>query len=295
MVRDQARDAQDLYDGRSSTYDCTWHPRFARHIVELAKVRPGEEVLDLACGTGLVTFPASSAIGSSGSVIGIDISSGMLAEAEIKKSAHSLENVTLYRHSVTNLDSLDALKKRKFDLITCASALVLLERPGQALKKWASYLKPGGRLVVDVTHPQNLTSGIVFEKVGQIIGRPLPWNRLNFQKPDDLQGAMEAAGLQHVEVKFLSQQDIDGTELLEDYIRPSLFSPKVLREHDIADAERIFDEQIDTIPMRNIASSAEVREKARAVFRSEWAKCANADGKVQEIDGVFVGIGRLPF
>ena len=85
MPRNQAADAQELYDDRSIKYDDSHHPRFARHMVELANPRAGERVLDLACGTGLVSYPASTAVGPSGEVIGVDISSGMLRQAEAKK------------------------------------------------------------------------------------------------------------------------------------------------------------------------------------------------------------------
>ena len=290
MSRNQAQDAQDLYDERGDQYDDSHHPRFARHMVQLIKPQSGELVLDLACGTGLVSFPASDAVGASGSIIGIDISSGMLAQAEAKKSEHSLQNVSFYQHSITDLDSLAVVKGKQFDIITCCSALVLLKHPAEALEHWVTYLKPGGRLILDVTHPQNLTTGVLFEKVGNIVGKPLPWYRLKFQKPEDLQNMMEGAGLDQVDVIFMSQQGGDS-EKLEDFIRPSFSDPKVFREFDIKDANRIFDEQTDKNPMKTLASPNEVRETARKVFQEEWARAANAEGKVQEIDGIFMGIG----
>lgn len=288
MERNQAADAQELYDGRSDNYDESHHPRFARHMVELIRPQSGDNVLDLACGTGLVSFPASTAVGPSGSVTGVDISSGMLAQAEAKKAEHDLQNVSFHRHSITELGSLDATKDKQFDIITCCSALVLLEHPADALIQWVTYLKPGGRLIVDVTHSQNLTSGVAFERVGRILEKPVPWYRLAFQKPDDLREIMEAAGLHNVDIKFMSQLGGDGTDKLEDYIRPSFSDPKVYREFEIADAGEIFDKLIDGTPMKSLASPSDVREKARAVFKEEWAKTANAEGKVQEIDGVFV-------
>lgn len=290
MARDQSKDAQDLYDSRSGKYDDSHHPRFARHTVELAKPQPGEDVLDLACGTGLVSFYASEAIGSSGSVIGIDISTGMLNEAEAKKSKHRYQNVEFHNHSITDLDTLTAIKDKKFDLITCCSALVLLPEPQQALKQWVSFLKPGGRLITDATHPNNLISGLVFERVGNALQRPLPWYRLPFQTPQDLHSVMEAAGLHSVDVKLLAQQTIQGTEALADYIcDPD--KPKVQKEYTIADAESVFEEMIDTTPMKSLASPPEVRERARAMFKEEWGRVANQDGKVEWVDGVFVGIG----
>ena len=291
MGRDQVADAQEMYDERSAKYDDSFHPRFARHMAELAKIQPGEHVLDLACGTGLLSYDASAAVGASGSVIGVDISSGMLAEAEAKRSRHGVQNVSFYKHSITELGSLDAVKSEKFDLITCCSALVLLEDAGQAIKHWTSYLKPGGRLIVDATHPNNLITWLVFERLGNILQRPIPVYRLPFKKAEDLQSIMEEAGLHSVDVKLLSQQKIEGTEKLENYIRPSVSDPKVQEEYDIADADQFFDQIIDRTAMKSLASPQDVREKARRLFREEWAKVANAQGKVQWIDGVFVGIG----
>ncbi len=292
-MRDQAADAQTLYDERGSNYDDSHHPRFARHMVELIKPQPGEHVLDLACGTGLVSYPASEAVGFSGSVTGIDISDGMLAEAEAKKSTHSLQNVTFHKHSITDLNSLESIKGQRFDLISCCSALVLLPQPGDALKHWVTYLKPGGRLIIDVTHPQNLTSGIVFERVGLILERPMPWYRTLFNAPGDLKSIMEAAELRDVTITFMSQLG-KGSDKLEDYIRSSFSNPKIDGEFEISDADDIFDRMIDRTPMKPLASPPEIREKARVVFQQEWAKAADADDKVREIDGIFMGIGYKP-
>jgi SAM-dependent methyltransferase len=54
-----------------------WAPR----VVDLAGVRPGETVLDVACGTGVVTRLASERAGSEGWVVGLDLNPGMLAVA----------------------------------------------------------------------------------------------------------------------------------------------------------------------------------------------------------------------
>ena len=290
MPRDQAVDAQDLYDERSGKYDDSFHPRFARHTIELAKVQPGEHVLDLACGTGLLSYYASEAVGPSGNVVGVDISSGMLAQSEAKKPKHNLQNVSFYKHSITELDTLEAVKGMQFDLITCCSALVLLPNPAQVVKHWVTFLKPGGRLITDATHPNTLVAGLVFERVGIALGRPLPWYRIPFQKAGDLQAVLEGTGLQSVDIKLVSQFDIQGTDDLKDYICP-LTNPKVSQEYDVADADRVFDESIDTAPMKSLASPPDVRENARALFKEEWVKIANDRGKVQKIDGVFVGTG----
>jgi ubiquinone/menaquinone biosynthesis C-methylase UbiE len=53
----------------------------ASALIEIAELRPGERVLDAACGTGVVTLLASQQVGSSGSVSGLDPNPGMLAVA----------------------------------------------------------------------------------------------------------------------------------------------------------------------------------------------------------------------
>lgn len=290
--RDQASDAKHLYDERAVHYDDSWHPRFARHIVELAKLRPGEHVLDLACGTGLVSYLASEAVGFSGSVTGVDISNGMLAQAREKKTRRAGANVDFYQHSITELASLPAVAGRKFDAITCASALVLLEHPADALKEWTSYLKSGGRLLTDVTHPQSQISFITLERVGHTLGRPLPFYRTPFRHPDDLRTIMEAAGLKDIEMKIISQNTISGTEDLKDYVT-DLYNPRIEHVFEIEDADRLFEKYVTGWSASNLASE-HIRDKARQLFREEWKKLADAQGKIKEVDAVFVGIGFKP-
>ncbi|KAK4543127.1 hypothetical protein LTR36_005904 [Oleoguttula mirabilis] len=291
-IRHQANDAQNLFDNRASRYDDSWHPRFARHMVELAQLRPGEHVLDLACGTGLVSYPASSAVGPAGTVMGVDISSGMLAQAKAKWSSDAHNNVEFHQHSITGLDSLPELKGKRFDVIICASALVLLEHPAEALKQWVSYLEPGGRLITDVTHPQSQLPFIAFERVGHALGKPVPYYRTSFRGPNDLRFIMEAAGLQVADVDLVSQMDIDGKDDLQSYLQDS-DNPRIERTFDVEDADAMFDQNIDTWPMTDLAVPG-LKLQARKLFEEEWAKLADATGKIREVDGVFVGIGRKP-
>ncbi|KAK5677336.1 hypothetical protein LTS10_009906 [Elasticomyces elasticus] len=286
--RNQPQDAQALYDPRAASYDDSWHPRFARHMVELANLKAGEHVLDLACGTGLVTYPASAAVQPGGSVTGVDISSGMLAEA--KRAANESGAVRFYQHSITDLDGLPELSGLKFDAIICASALVLLQDPSNAIRQWTGFLKPGGRLIVDVTHPRYQISLISFERVGRALGRLLPFYRVPFQKPEDLRALMEQAGLHDIEVTLLSQMDIAGVDTLNAY-RSEFEHPRIENTYSIADADRLFDKHIDHWAASALAGP-DIRNEARRLFREEWTKLANADGLIEEVDGVYVGIGR---
>ncbi|KAF7189222.1 Demethylmenaquinone methyltransferase [Pseudocercospora fuligena] len=288
----QASDIGSVYDNRAESYDDSWHPRFARHMVEIAKLKPGEAVLDLACGTGLATLCASAAVQEHGSVVGIDISAGMLAQATQKLQHHNINNVELHQHSITDLDQLPELNGKQFDAILCCSALVLLQDPGAAIKQWATYLKPGGRIVVDVIHPQDQLPGITFERVGKRCNLPVPFYRLNFGGPEDLRQMCEQAGLTRVEILSVSQIDRPELNDLKDFLT-DIDTPRPCREYDLKEAECIFDAHVDGPATRHLGRP-QVREEAKKIFKDEWAKLADKQGKIKQVDCVFVAVASRP-
>jgi len=76
----------------AETYDRALVPAvfaaWASPVVELADPRPGERVLDVACGTGVVTRLASQRVGRTGNVVGLDLNPGMLAIAASRRRAN---------------------------------------------------------------------------------------------------------------------------------------------------------------------------------------------------------------
>nr|OQO21348.1 hypothetical protein B0A51_10059 [Rachicladosporium sp. CCFEE 5018] len=293
MPRDQAADAQHLYDDRATKYDDSWHPRFARHVVDLLDLKPGEHVLDLACGTGLVTFAAAQAVGSTGSVTGVDISSGMLAQAHLKQLNANIENVTFHQHSITSLSNLKGVQGQQFDAITCASALVLLSNPTLALKHWVRFLKPGGRLIMDVTHIRSQLGHLTLERVGKSLAIPVPSYRLNFETPQHFEDLLSAAGLQNVDIKLLSQVQANGHgEGIDAYVS-GVDQPRIDRVFAIEDGQATFEKLIASRYGEALAADG-VRDRARELFMEEWAKLADGHGRIEEVDGVFVGKGRKP-
>jgi ubiquinone/menaquinone biosynthesis C-methylase UbiE len=63
--------------------DLSYHGPLAEALLARAAPAAGERVLDLACGTGLVALAAAAAVGSSGRVVGVDLSGGMLQQASL--------------------------------------------------------------------------------------------------------------------------------------------------------------------------------------------------------------------
>lgn len=111
-------------------------------LVSAAKLRRGNLVLDLACGTGAVTRQIIGKIGKSGHVIGADSSRAALAIA--KKSVKS-KNVDF-----AILDAENFEFGRKFDVVTCQYALFFFPNAARALTNIRKSLKKNGTLALAV-------------------------------------------------------------------------------------------------------------------------------------------------
>lgn len=82
---------------------------------------------------------AAAAVVPSGSVLGVDITTEMLGVARPTAKDQRMENVAFVHHDITKL-SLMSSREGGYDVIICASAVPLLEDPGEAFKQWAAFL-----------------------------------------------------------------------------------------------------------------------------------------------------------
>jgi ubiquinone/menaquinone biosynthesis C-methylase UbiE len=134
------------YDQWAPTYDSDPNPHKVLEeddVVRLVAVRAGERILDAACGTGRYSSHFSKA---GGRVTGIDVSQGMLDLARKK-----VPEAEFLKHDLAlPLPFGDGL----FDTICCAQALKHLQDLSQPFREFSRVLKPGGRLVFSVTHPE---------------------------------------------------------------------------------------------------------------------------------------------
>ena len=115
--------------------------RIARLLLGL---RPGDGVLDVACGPGNFSRAFASTVGDSGLVVGIDASETMLERgvAELRRSG--VRNLCLIRGDATALPFVEA----SFDAVCCFAALHLLDDPLAGLDEMARVLTPGGRIAL---------------------------------------------------------------------------------------------------------------------------------------------------
>ncbi len=116
-------------------------------VVDLCDPRPGERVLDLACGTGVVARLAAQRVGPTGRVVGVDPNPGMLAVARAGVAPEpDAAPVEWHQAGAEALPLADA----GFDVVCCQLGLqFFVDRP-TALREMHRVLAPGGRLALMV-------------------------------------------------------------------------------------------------------------------------------------------------
>lgn len=132
---------------------------FREQLVALARLQPGESVLDVGCGTGTLALTAKRRVGPTGIVHGIDASPEMIARAT-RKAKKAGADVTFRTAVVEALPFPD----REFDVVLSTLMLHHLPRPTreQSAREIRRVLKPGGRvLAVDFGMPGRHHSGIL--------------------------------------------------------------------------------------------------------------------------------------
>jgi demethylmenaquinone methyltransferase/2-methoxy-6-polyprenyl-1,4-benzoquinol methylase len=122
-----------------------------RKLVEMLKLKGDEAALDIACGTGDITFAIAGQL-TEGRVTGLDITQGMLDIAERKRKEQSVANASFHRGDIMKMPFAD----ETFDCITGGYALRNVPDVAAALREIKRLLKPGGRfLSLDFGHPRS--------------------------------------------------------------------------------------------------------------------------------------------
>ena len=117
--------------------------RWAPDMIELAQVRAGQRVLDVACGTGVVTRLLAVRVGPRGRVVGLDLNPVMLATARAGASTTDIEWLEAGAQRVPLPDSA-------FDAVVCQQGFQFFPDKATALAEMRRVLVPGGRLALAV-------------------------------------------------------------------------------------------------------------------------------------------------
>ena len=166
-------------------------------LINLADLQPGEKVLDVGCGTGIVARLAAQKTGPGGSVTGLDINPGMLAVARSVETNGA--NIDWYESGAENIPLPDAA----FDVVLCQLSLQFMENKSAALQEMNRVLKPGGRIILNVPGP----AGSVFTHLAEAMERTISAEAAGFvnqvfclHDDNELESLMIKAGFRDVQI-----------------------------------------------------------------------------------------------
>lgn len=141
-------------------------------LLAAAKAAPGEQVLDIGCGTGVTTEPYAVAVGPQGHVTAADISKPMLDAARQRIAACGLTNVTLLQADAQVYE----FPQSAFDLLTSRLGVMFFADPAAAFRNLRTALRPGGRLCMAVwaTIAESTHQHLPLEVAIRHLGAPAP-------------------------------------------------------------------------------------------------------------------------
>lgn len=193
---------------------------WARLLVEQAALQAGEQVLDVACGTGIVSRTAAPLVGVEGAVTGIDLNAEMLAVAQTLPSS----NGATIHFQEGNAQSLP-FSAESFDVTLCQHGLSFFPDRASALREMRRVLRRTGRALVMVL--QSLERHTVFraliESVAHQLAIPLSAVNIPFalSSADELRTLYLSAGFAAVEIREVS--------ITVEFPEPERFVPLAVR------------------------------------------------------------------
>jgi demethylmenaquinone methyltransferase/2-methoxy-6-polyprenyl-1,4-benzoquinol methylase len=203
------------YDVMNDLMSLGIHRLWKRFVIDLAGVRPGEKVLDVAGGTGDLSREFRRLVGPQGLVVLSDINAEMLAQGHARLADKGVVDVPIAQANAEKLPFAEGT----FDCITIGFGLRNVTDKDAALASMTRALKPGGRLLVlEFSKPLNAGLAKVYDEysfrllplMGRIVARDADSYRYLAESirmhPDQatLKGMMEKAGLSRVQVYNLT-------------------------------------------------------------------------------------------
>lgn len=203
-VREMFADIAPSYDVLNSLMSFRLHKRWRSLGVKALNLKPGDDVLDVCCGTGDFLLPLRKAVGSEGTVTGLDFCQPMLDIAKTKVHGEA----ELHLGDACSLPFTDS----KYDAVTVGWGLRNVPDIQAALKQAFRVLKPGGRFIsLDMAKPKSgFVGGIAafsFKKIvpalGSMFGKTkaykyLPESTERFLSREQMDEALRTAGFTEV-------------------------------------------------------------------------------------------------
>ena len=221
-VTEKARHVREVFDSVADDYDLMndlmsfgIHRLWKRYAISMAGLRPGQQVLDLASGTGDLARLMAPEVGDSGHVVLSDINAAMLANGRSQLIDRGVTGNVSF--ALANAEQLP-FPDNHFDLVSIAFGLRNVTDKQRALDSMFRTLRPGGRLLVlEFSKPASALkpaydfySFKVLPQLGRLIAkdensyRYLAESIRMHPDQDTLQGMMEQTGFEDCDYHNLS-------------------------------------------------------------------------------------------
>lgn len=131
------------WDKAAPYYDTGWQQQLwsaQERLLVQTDLQEKDHVLDLSCGTGLVTLPLADIVTPEGKVTAIDLSEEMIEKARSRAKDTEYENITFRQMDAEDLD----FKENTFDHVICSLGLMYYPYPEKAIGEMFRVVKPGG-------------------------------------------------------------------------------------------------------------------------------------------------------
>lgn len=210
--------------------------KWAVDLVNRAQPRPGETVLDIACGTGVVAREAAKLMGQ-GCVTGLDLNSGMLRVARAVPNEGA--PIAWIEGSALELP----FSSNSFDLVLCQLGLQFFPDHERALREMHRVLSNSGRVALSVYSPIERTPGahafvLALDRVLGPHASRVKRGEHAFEHPDQLGNILVNAGFAAIEIQTVVQQITFPSVL--DYVRFQLLAtPMAMLLKDCAEEDRL--------------------------------------------------------
>jgi ubiquinone/menaquinone biosynthesis C-methylase UbiE len=205
------------WDKAAMYYEKFWQKQLKPaqdRMLEIAKLSSGEKIIDIACGSGLVSFKAAKQAGENGFVLGNDISDSMINICRQSATERKISNIAFERMDAEDLKVND----NEYDVVLCALGLMYVPDPLKALKEMYRVLKPGGRAVTLVWGQRDHCGWAeIFEIVDRRVSSEVCPMFFNLGNKDMLKRNFDAASFKevssermNVELEYDSDEDAYG-------------------------------------------------------------------------------------
>ena len=174
---------------------------WASDAIRWAGVKPGDHVLDVACGPGVATWPSADLVGVTGRVVGLDSDPGMISVA----SALPLKNTGPVPewHCASAQDL--PFPAQSFDVVLCLQGLQLFPDHVAALREMVRVLRPGGRLLITIWCSLDYCKGyeaMVIALEDRSINATAARKPFSLGNEDLLWQSCKAAGLSNISIRI---------------------------------------------------------------------------------------------